>query len=233
MSKQIILILITLLLLFNKSFAQTDSLSGKYLSIGSKHAGICFGNSLKYSGLRFNFLDKYVKEVNIINFCLIKAKADRSNGLSLSTLVNLDNYNNGISFGVIGNSGSKRNGIAVSVLFNNISKLRGIGVAGLGLMGDTLNGFFVGGFAISKWKSETQINQINGVAISIIGTSAEKVTGLTVASINGSNSHSGLSIGLFNRTEKLRGVQLGLINYTGNNPKVLRWLPLINMHLGK
>ena len=99
-------------------------------------------------------------------------------------------------------------------------------------MGDTLNGFFIGGFAVSKWKSETQINQINGVAIALIGTSAEKVNGITIAAINGSTEHHGLSIGIFNRTEKLRGVQIGLINYAGNNPKGLRWLPLINMHFG-
>ncbi len=42
---------------------------------------------------------------------------------------------------------------------------------------------------------------------------------------------SGISIGLLNTTSQLRGVQLGLLNYAGNNPRWLRLLPLVNLHL--
>jgi len=38
---------------------------------------------------------------------------------------------------------------------------------------------------------------------------------------------------LYNRTEELHGLQVGLLNYAGNNPKGLRMLPFVNMHLKK
>ena len=42
---------------------------------------------------------------------------------------------------------------------------------------------------------------------------------------------TGVSIGLVNYTARLKGVQLGLTNYAGNNPRWLRLLPLVNVHL--
>jgi len=41
----------------------------------------------------------------------------------------------------------------------------------------------------------------------------------------------GLTIGLLNTTPELHGVQLGLLNHAGNNPPLLRWLPVVNLHL--
>lgn len=41
----------------------------------------------------------------------------------------------------------------------------------------------------------------------------------------------GLAIGLVNYSGQLRGVQLGLFNYAANNPRGLRLLPLVNVHL--
>jgi len=41
----------------------------------------------------------------------------------------------------------------------------------------------------------------------------------------------GLSIGLVNYTAELRGVQIGLLNYARNNPRWLRLLPFLNLHL--
>lgn len=231
MKKQATIIFI-LLSLLGKVSAQTDSFPSKYLSIGSKKTGICFGNSPIYTGVRLNLIDRQVQQVNIINFSLLKVQANQSNGLAIGLFVNRDIINRGLSFAVIGNIGKKRNGIAIGGLFTNVSKINGIGIAGLGMIGDTLNGFFIGGIGVGKWQSVIPTDQINGIAIGILGTAADKVNGLTIGAINGSSQHNGLSIGIFNRTEKLRGVQLGLINYAGNNPKGLRWLPLINMHLG-
>jgi hypothetical protein len=233
MNKQATLTLFIFLLLLGKVFAQTDSLSSKYLSIGSKQTGICFGNSPIYTGIRFNLIDKQVKRVNIINFSLLKAKVDKSNGLSLGLFINEDNYNNGLSLASIFNYGQSRNGLSIGGLFLNAKKINGVGFAGMSVSGDTLNGLFLGLYGVTSWSPDWKIKSINGCAMGLVGTGAEKVNGLTVGAINGSNEHHGLSVGLFNRTEKLRGVQIGLINYAGNNPKGLRWLPLINMHLGK
>jgi hypothetical protein len=43
----------------------------------------------------------------------------------------------------------------------------------------------------------------------------------------------GLSVALYNRANELHGIQLGVLNYAGNNPKGLRMLPFINLHLRK
>lgn len=230
MNERTTLILLIYLLLEIVS-AQTDSLSGKYLSIGSKKVGVCFGNSPIYTGLRFNLTDNQVRQVNTINFSILKSHVYQSNGISLSLFINQDNYNNGLSFAFVFNYGQSRNGLAVGGLFLNAKKINGVGFAGLSVSGDTLNGLFMGLYGVTSWSPDWKIKLINGCAMGLVGTGAEKVNGLTIGAINGSNELHGLSIGIFNRTEKLRGIQFGLINYAGNNPKGLKWLPLINIHL--
>jgi hypothetical protein len=230
--KKVILLLIVSIINF-KAFSQTETLKRKYYSIGSKTIGICFGNSIKYTGLRFNIFDQNVDCVNILNFCLLESKVKLSNGVSTALFLISDDQNNGISLASLGNVGDKRNGIAISGLFTNISKLNGIGLAGLGLMGDTLNGFFASGYGVTQWDYNRQIHLLNGVAMAFIFTSIEKIRGLTIGAINGSLEHKGAAIGIFNYTDSLRGIQIGLINYSGNNPKGLKWLPIINMHWGK
>ena len=42
---------------------------------------------------------------------------------------------------------------------------------------------------------------------------------------------NGISIGLFNYSKKLKGFQFGLLNYVENNPKFLKIIPFINLHL--
>jgi len=230
--KKVILLLIVSTINF-EAFSQTETLKRKYFSIGSKTIGICFGNSSNYTGLRFNILDRNVDRVNLFNFCLLESNVRLSNGISTALFSNSDDQNNGISLASLFNVGEKRNGIAISGLFTNISKLNGIGLAGLGLMGDTLNGFFACVYCVTKWDNNRQIHLLNGVAMAFVGTSIEKIRGLTIGAINGSLEHKGAAIGIFNRTDSLRGIQIGLINYSGNNPKGLKWLPIINMHWGK
>lgn len=41
----------------------------------------------------------------------------------------------------------------------------------------------------------------------------------------------GVSIGILNYADSLNGLQIGILNYCGNNPKGLKLLPLINLHL--
>lgn len=41
----------------------------------------------------------------------------------------------------------------------------------------------------------------------------------------------GLTVGVLNIARRLHGVQIGLVNYAGNNPRFLRLLPGINVHL--
>ena len=214
----------------NVNAQKQDTINAKYFSVGSKHIGICFGNSSDYTGLRFNLIDKGVCKVNILNFSLLLSRVQESNGISLSLFFNNDDVNNGFSYASIGNGGYKRSGLVISGLINNSKIINGVGIAGLGVIGDTLCGFFITSIKIGSWSTSWETKQINGVAICFGTVMADEVNGLTLAGVNRSMEHHGLSIGLFNRTEKLRGVQIGLINYAGNNPRGLRWLPLINMH---
>ena len=73
-------------------------------------------------------------------------------------------------------------------------------------------------------------NKMNGIAINSGYFSAKMVNGVSVAGYSRTSHMNGLAIGIFNQTNKLHGLQLGLLNYAANNPKVLRMLPLINLH---
>lgn len=42
---------------------------------------------------------------------------------------------------------------------------------------------------------------------------------------------SGVTIGLLNTARRLDGLQIGLLNHAGNNPPMLRWLPILNLHI--
>ena len=90
--------------------------------------------------------------------------------------------------------------------------------------------------------------RIRGIAVGTLVAFAPEVTGLMVGGLNGlyidridledflhfemaNERFRGLSIGFVNYTAELKGVQLGLFNYAGNNPRWLRLLPLVNVHL--
>ncbi|MFT5052211.1 MAG: hypothetical protein ACI8QZ_003643 [Chlamydiales bacterium] len=136
--------------------------------------------------------------------------------------------------------------------------LRGIGVSGLATQfGDELNGIGIGGLAVAsgdlKFRNllpdgapdgdrhsrasgimlagyRVQANSISGLAVAGLVTRSHDMNGLAVAAYNGvSGRQTGMSIGLFNYASELRGIQIGLLNHVGDNPKWLRWLPLINM----
>jgi hypothetical protein len=72
-----------------------------------------------------------------------------------------------------------------------------------------------------------------GLVASFMAAVAKKVEGVMISTFTFSKEHKGMALGGINYTKKLKGVQIGLLNYAGNNPKGLRLLPLINMHLGK
>jgi hypothetical protein len=86
----------------------------------------------------------------------------------------------------------------------------------------------------------------SGICVSGIHLSADVISGLSVAPIvragdlkgivaGAVNSiarrQSGIAVGLVNRASVLKGIQIGLLNYAGNNPRGLRLLPIINVHL--
>ena len=73
---------------------------------------------------------------------------------------------------------------------------------------------------------------VSGVAASFLMVRAQELNGVAVSAHNRvRGTQRGLTVGLLNRTRQLRGVQLGLLNEAENNPRLLRWLPLVNVHL--
>jgi len=210
-----------LLLLFGYfSYGQNDSLNNKYLSIGSKTSGICFGNSNKYNGLRLNLWDKGLNYGD--------KESERINGINISFAV-IGKKSNGIQIGGLVSHTERINGISISSIWHKAKKINGIATS-FGINSDTLNGVFVGfGVAASDPKFPNKV--INGIAGGIIAVGAEKVKGVTFCFFwCYSREHYGLSIAAYNKTDKLHGLQIGLLNYAGNNPKLLRWIPFINFH---
>ena len=105
--------------------------------------------------------------------------------------------------------------------------LKGVGIGGLAVQAeDAINGVAIGGYKVGSW-------QLEGLIIAAIRTKAkESMAGLAIAGYNNIQGvQRGLTIGLYNRARELHGVQVGLLNYAGNNKGILRWLPIVNMHL--
>ncbi|HIE64964.1 MAG: hypothetical protein ABGX83_03200 [Nitrospira sp.] len=115
------------------------------------------------------------------------------------------------------------------------------GITGLALgpyavWGGNLAGIFVGAGVVVKDLAGIAIggvllgDRVNGIEIGLLIRVEQKITGLAISVSNRTKHLSGIQIGLVNYAEVLYGVQIGLINYAGNNPKGLKWLPLINVH---
>ena len=102
--------------------------------------------------------------------------------------------------------------------------------------GEKITGVTGALFAVGAGRS------ITGVALGGVSVSAPEVKGITAGALNGirldklrfervNKRHTGLAIGIVNYSRNLNGVQLGVLNYAANNPRWLRLLPLINVHL--
>jgi hypothetical protein len=148
----------------------------------------------------------------------------------------------GIGIGGIGGGGQKLRGLFVGGLGLGAGDLAGIGLSLGGIGGNAIDGIAVAGLGIGA------AERIRGVALTGIVTFAPEATGITMGALNGfyvdrvdledflhfdmtNRRFTGLSIGLFNYSAELTGVQLGLLNYAANNPRWLRLLPLVNVHL--
>ena len=209
--KRIITVFI-IIVSINTSYGQN-----RFFSIGKKDAGICFGNSAQYNGLRLNLFDKNVKIVNGVNLALISG-SKKLNGVSISAIGDASEVSNGVSIGGIALRGNKRNGIGISIDINC----------------DTLNGFFIGGIGVAGRTIREPMKIIKGFASGLIAVGAEKVYGLMLCGgLSYSKEQYGISIAGYNKTENLHGFQFGLLNYAGNNRKLFRRMPLMNFNLRK
>lgn len=149
----------------------------------------------------------------------------------------------------IGGLGIGAGGSSTGILIGGVGvgaggDITGIAISGIGTgAGGTIRGLVVSGAAAGA-------PAIRGVMLSGLAAGGEDVVGAVVApayfrvgdggrfkgaSVSAFNyikgEQHGLAIGILNIARRLNGVQLGLINYARNNPRGLKLLPIINVHL--
>ncbi|MFO7261959.1 MAG: hypothetical protein DIU52_012455, partial [bacterium] len=95
------------------------------LDLGFRGVGLSIGNTERWTGLRINWSDAGVREVNGINLTLWKPAPGGNPGFVM----------NGLALGVVGPAAGELNGMAVGlggVIAEN--RLNGVGIGGLGLI---------------------------------------------------------------------------------------------------
>ncbi len=245
--KKLIFCLIAILSLFNVSVsAQDTTASSGSIDFPSRNYGISIGNSTQFSGLRCNFADRHVVEINGINLTLwLKLYQNQEavvNGLSLGIIptagsmqpVNIgvlgvgahhNLYGLNLTGGVIGASGNVK-GLSICGLFIFAERSVGLTVAGLSAGAKRcMKGVVVSGFAIG-----TEGN-ICGAAFTCGYLGAGRFSGVAVGGYANIRQMNGISIALYNHAKELHGLQIGLLNNAENNAGWCKWLPLVNMNL--
>ena len=203
-----------------------------YLSLGFDDNGICIGNSAFYNGLRLNFVDTDVDEINGVSIAA-RTHAKFTNGLIIGILAVDDGISNGVQISGLLAGGTKHNGLTLSCFFLGARKFNGFGVAGILGAADTLNGFLCAGAYIGHY-SDSETMLINGIAIAGGGIRAVKIKGFALSLIkNTFKKQNGVSISAINEADELHGVQFGLINHAKNNRKIFRWTPFFNFNFRK
>lgn len=211
---------IILLFIGLNCLSQNNSTYKKYFSLGSETAGICFGHSKYYNGIRLNLMDR-----ELIDGDLLTSKI---NGIAIS-FINECNIVNGFQIGLLASHTMRINGLAIASIANNAKRINGI-AASFMLNCDTLNGVFLG-FGIGPPNGNIDNTILNGIAMGVL-TDIESINGISISLFRQhSKKQKGLAISVINKTDELKGVQIGLLNYVGNNPKLFRCLPFLNFHL--
>lgn len=200
-----------------------------HLSIGVKENGLCFGNSKNYNGIRFNFLDKNVSNINGFNLAL-QTKVLKIDGISVGLFASLDSVINGLQIGGLASVGDKLSGLSISPVLAIHEKINGIDISGFTWFKLT-NGVqisLLGTLPMDYMYSR----KINGLGIGGLVFVCEHVNGVSIASlISFADTLNGLSIACWNATNELHGFQFGLLNYAMNNKYPFKKMPLMNFNL--
>jgi hypothetical protein len=155
--------------------------AARSLTIPAKTWGICFGNSPRFNGLRFNITDEGIDTINGVNITAWKANDKKVSGRV-----------NGISLGVMPYAG-ELNGIQVGVGTGAAKTLRGINVGLIGAgSGDDMIGLNFGGIGVGAGEN------LMGINIGLVGAGAgENAAGISIGGLG------------FGAGENLTGIQLG------------------------
>jgi hypothetical protein len=230
----LLFVLLLLTLLFMRGIAQAKN--GSSLDIPVKGYGLSIGNSTKFTGLRINFRDRYVEQINGVNITLWSAKNNQSavvNGLSIGVMPGAGELNGinlgigvgaeerlfGLNVGVIGiGAGGDVMGINIGGIGGGAGgNMQGInfGLIGIGAGGD-LTGLNIGGIGTGAG------GNLKGISIGVIGVgSGKNVSGITIGGIGAGagENMSGVGFGLIGvgAGENLTGVNVGGIGVGAGN----------------
>ena len=190
------------------------TLSASDFSIPTRHAGISFGNSKQFTGIRFNFRDTHVQEVRGINITFWapgKNPDAKITGLALGLVSPQAKYIHGMAAG-LGVSADHFRGLGIGVLGMGGETIHGVCIGGLGLGGKDLHGLLIGGLGVG---GET----IRGLGIGGLGIGGEDLKGVFLGGLGvGGNHIRGFAIGMLGvGGQKLQGVMLGGLALGGDN----------------
>ena len=141
-------------------------LSAQSLNFPGKTWGLSFGNSQKFSGLRFNFRDKGVEKINGINLTLWKPYQENKeaviNGLSFGLLPGAARLH-GIQVGLLGVTAEKTaSGLNLGVIGSGSGgKLYGLNIGGLGAgAGENVTGINAAGLGLGAGESRPPPHEV-------------------------------------------------------------------------
>jgi len=173
------------------------------LDLPVRGAGISFGNSTSFDGIRFNWVDRDVEDLSGLGLTLWKPK-DSPNGRM-----------RGIYAGIVGQRAEELHGIGIGLVGSSLRRGRGIFVGGLGLAFGPrktdfrhddagASGILVAGLGIGA-------DRMIGIAIGGLGMGADEVRGIAVGGLGiGGDTFTGIGIGgLGLGSDVFRGIGIG------------------------
>ncbi|HKG93336.1 MAG TPA: hypothetical protein VKA84_15625 [Gemmatimonadaceae bacterium] len=201
---------------------------GTHALRGVSFGGVAVGSDGVVQGVTVGGIFVAGKEMTGINVGGIAVVGDRVRGLNVAGFGTFAKEISGVSLG-FGVAGGRVRGLSaagwlvhggpgglagVSASFVGVGAegpVRGISAAGLGVFGK---------------------RDVTGIAAALGMVDARELNGVAASAHNRvRGTQRGLTLGLVNRAQRLRGVQIGLLNEARNNPRLLRWLPGVNVHL--
>ena len=174
--------------------------STQSLDLAIKNYGISIGDSRRINGLRLNFRDRRLRQVNGINATFWtphQPGRGQVNGLALGLPLTGAEKINGIAIGVFGaGAETSLKGIAMGLVGVGAGEdISGIMIAGIGVgSGGDVTGITFGGIAVGSGGDMLGLNMggigvgaggsITGISLSVVGVGAgESIRGITIAGI--------------------------------------------------
>lgn len=227
--------ILTFLIMDIFSLSAQETLSnGNAINLPFRKYGISIGNSYEFNGLRVNYADDNVRQINGVNMTLWVKKFK-----SLNTVVNgvsiggfpISGKMQPINLGIVGVGSNQANGITIGgIVVGSGGNINGISFSGLVTMADgsdsKISGVALSGIGIGARR------QINGIAIGgvAVGTDGD-INGLTASTaylqskgnIRGvavtpgylkALSYKGIAIAGYSTSSQMHGLSIALFNKT-------------------